>query len=50
MGFIQCLASCMARIRQKGLRKQLDSVNSDIKDHLIPIYGSWENVPDWRKK
>ena len=34
----------------QGLRKKLDAVNSDIKNQLIQIYGSWDKVPDWRKK
>jgi len=33
----------------QGLRKKLDDVNSDIKNQLIQMYGSWDKVPDWRK-
>jgi hypothetical protein len=32
------------------LRKQLDIVNSDIKNQLIQLYGSWDKVPNWRKE
>jgi hypothetical protein len=32
------------------LRKQLDDLNSDIKNNLIQIYGSWDKVPNlWLK-
>jgi hypothetical protein len=32
------------------LEEKLDVVNSNIKNVLIQEYGSWDKVPNWRKK
>ena len=50
MGFLDWLAQYMANSRRKMLEKKLNTVNSDIKKQLIQMYGSWDKVPDWRKK
>ena len=36
--------------RKPNLEEKLDVVNSNIKNVLIQEYGSWDKVPNWRKK
>jgi len=36
--------------RKPNLGGELDVVNSNIKNGLIQEYGSWDKVPNWRKR